>query len=307
MNSGKKSKPPASFGHPPGAMPPPPAGMPPLPPPPPGAIPPPGAPLPSPVGSYAPDLQAASQESSGLAVAGMVLSIAAVVGFFLIFLSQLVAFVGVILSIAGLSDVKKNNKTGKGMAITGILVGSIWLAISLATVIFLVWWAQNSLNKSPQSVVALLVATELEDHHQRQATYPNHSEFIKDGTIDLEVEFDDLWEGLQGRDFHENLQILDNIPHKTLANQSFYTGRYAEDAPIDDGDALPDISNLHIWIGYQCKETTDSAEGISQDDFYNPNYFDESSDSYAIVFQNSGEEISGYGCVSSAVGSLLDF
>jgi hypothetical protein len=72
---------------------------------------------------------AAKQESNGMAIGGFVCSL---VGFLC---CQLVTPVGLILSIIGLSKSKQMNGSGKGLAIAGIIIGAIGVAIFILTII----------------------------------------------------------------------------------------------------------------------------------------------------------------------------
>lgn len=56
-----------------------------------------------------------------------------IVGFVLSFFCN---FIGLILSIIGLSDAKKKNQSGEGFAIAGIIISSFSLLFGLAIVIF---------------------------------------------------------------------------------------------------------------------------------------------------------------------------
>jgi hypothetical protein len=64
---------------------------------------------------------------NALAVAGFVCSIVGV--------CPLPAFIpsvlGIIFSAVGLSQIKKTGEEGRGLAIAGILIGAIWLAIAI--------------------------------------------------------------------------------------------------------------------------------------------------------------------------------
>ena len=97
-------------------QPPPPQAPPP--PPPPGTY---GAPVPG--------------QTNGLAIAGMVMGIASVVLFFLTWPATIVAIVGLILSLVGLSKSNQLGGLGRGMAIAGVVTSSIGL---VASIIFLI-------------------------------------------------------------------------------------------------------------------------------------------------------------------------
>ena len=79
---------------------------------------------------------AQAQSTSGLAIAGMVLGIIALVTIplpIINFGSPALAIIGLILSIAGRSSIKKGNKKGKGIATAGIVLCAIVTALALIT------------------------------------------------------------------------------------------------------------------------------------------------------------------------------
>jgi len=81
-------------------------------------------------------VQAPITQTNGLAVAGMVLGIISVAIFCLWPISLICAIVGLCLSVAGKSRAEAA-KTGNGMAVAGIALSCI--ALALVVVMFLVW------------------------------------------------------------------------------------------------------------------------------------------------------------------------
>jgi hypothetical protein len=83
------------------------------------------------------------QTTNGLSVAGFVCSLAG-------FLTGISFFVGLILSIIGLSQVKKTGQNGRGMALAGVIIGAIGSAGVIITtviaVIVVVMAASSSIN-----------------------------------------------------------------------------------------------------------------------------------------------------------------
>jgi hypothetical protein len=73
--------------------------------------------------------------NSGLSVAGMVLGILTLVGFWVPIGSVLLGVLAVVLSGAGIAQTGKPGVTGRGMAITGLVCGIIGL---IPSVIFMV-------------------------------------------------------------------------------------------------------------------------------------------------------------------------
>lgn len=77
---------------------------------------------------------AASGGTSGLAVAGLVLGILAILGAFIPLLNILTfpfAILGLILAIIGLLGINKGKHTGKGVAIAGIVLGAVALVVTV--------------------------------------------------------------------------------------------------------------------------------------------------------------------------------
>ena len=85
---------------------------------------------------------AAKQENNGMAIGGFVCSL---VGFLC---CQLVTPVGLILSIIGLSKAKQMNGNGKGLAIAGIIIGAIGVAVFILTIILYAIGALGSVVES---------------------------------------------------------------------------------------------------------------------------------------------------------------
>lgn len=77
---------------------------------------------------------AQAQSTSGLAIAGLVLGILAILGAFVPLLNILTfpfAIVGLILAVVGLLGVNKGKHTGKGVAIAGIVLGAAALVVTI--------------------------------------------------------------------------------------------------------------------------------------------------------------------------------
>ena len=68
---------------------------------------------------------------NGLALAGFIVSLASL----LINLWGIVGLTGMILSIVGLTQINKNGHKGKGLAITGIVVGAIGVVYAIYVII----------------------------------------------------------------------------------------------------------------------------------------------------------------------------
>lgn len=78
---------------------------------------------------------APSQRTSGLAIAGMIVGIIALVSFWVPFFNIVAALAGIGLSWAGMVQAAKPGWTGQGMAIAGLVCGII---AAIPAVIFLV-------------------------------------------------------------------------------------------------------------------------------------------------------------------------
>lgn len=109
---------------------------PPPPPPPPGQFPP-----QPPAGYQAYGQPGAYQQNklSGLAVAGFVLSLVAMIPCFWLWFTQIPGYVGIVLSAVGLRQTKQGRR-GRGLAIAGVVISLV--AIALAVVLSV--WAYTS-------------------------------------------------------------------------------------------------------------------------------------------------------------------
>lgn len=76
-----------------------------------------------------------TQQTNGLAVAGMVVGIVSIALFFLNWIDILIGIVGLVLSIVGLSKSRQLGGTGRGMAIAGIITSAVGI---VAAAIFLI-------------------------------------------------------------------------------------------------------------------------------------------------------------------------
>lgn len=86
-----------------------------------------------PSGYYGPPIL--RQQTSGLAVAGMVLGILSLLLFWASLLAPLLAVLGITFSIIGLSQSSKPGWTGTGMAVTGMVCSLVTIAIWVALVV----------------------------------------------------------------------------------------------------------------------------------------------------------------------------
>ena len=75
---------------------------------------------------------------NGLAIAGMVLGILSIVLFFLSWIDTIIAIVGLVLSLVGLSKSKLLGGLGRGMAIAGIVTSSVGIVASLVFLAFII-------------------------------------------------------------------------------------------------------------------------------------------------------------------------
>ena len=77
----------------------------------------------------------AEQSTNGMAIAGFVCS------FF-------VSILGIIFGIIGLNQIKKTGENGKGLAIAGIVIGSVMIALSIIAIIVLILFGIFATNKA---------------------------------------------------------------------------------------------------------------------------------------------------------------
>ena len=92
-----------------------------------------------PGGYYGPPM--IRQQTSGMAVTGMVMGILSLVLFWASLLGPLLALLGIVFSSVGLSQSSKPGFTGKGMAIAGLVCSLIsmafWVLLAIAIASFL--------------------------------------------------------------------------------------------------------------------------------------------------------------------------
>lgn len=88
-----------------------------------------------PAGYYGPPLM--RNQTSGMAVAGMVIGITSLVLFWAFLLAPLLAIMGIVFSVIGLSQSSKPGWTGTGMAVAGLVCSGVTAAIWMALAIIL--------------------------------------------------------------------------------------------------------------------------------------------------------------------------
>ena len=103
------------------------------------APPPQGAPVPPPMQGYQP------KPSAALAITALVLGISAFVTG-LLFIGGALGLVSVILGIISLKKVKAGTASGKGMAITGIILGALGIIATIGMIIVVTWVAVETQN-----------------------------------------------------------------------------------------------------------------------------------------------------------------
>lgn len=103
------------------------------------APPPQGAPVPPPMQGYQP------KPSAALAITALVLGISAFVTG-LLFIGGALGLVSVILGIISLKKVKAGTASGKGMAITGIILGALGIIATIGMIIVVTWAAVETQN-----------------------------------------------------------------------------------------------------------------------------------------------------------------
>lgn len=110
------------------------------PPPPVADYPPPYGGYPPPVGGYPPQYGAypAPQGTNGLAVASLVCSVTSPL------LCFVLAIVGVVLGVVALNQIKRTGQNGRGLALAGIIVGAVIIAVAIAAIVlYLSWYSAN--------------------------------------------------------------------------------------------------------------------------------------------------------------------
>lgn len=93
---------------------------------------------PAAAGPYTSPMMSPAQPASGLALASMITGIAAIVGGWSCALPILAAPVAIVLAVIGMRETAHGAKSGRGFAITGLVLGIIGTFIMIAGVIVLV-------------------------------------------------------------------------------------------------------------------------------------------------------------------------
>lgn len=116
-------------------------------------LPTPNAGQPTPANAPVPVNAPAAKGTSGLAIAGLVLGIVAILGSWVPILNNvaiIVGVVGVILGVVGLLGIRKGKKTGEGIAISGIVISVLAVVISFA-IQFIFVTAVHEATSGPQA------------------------------------------------------------------------------------------------------------------------------------------------------------
>ncbi|MFD0369395.1 DUF4190 domain-containing protein [Streptomyces sp. NPDC059071] len=79
------------------------------------------------------------QPSNGLGIAAMVLGIIAVAGFCFYGLGAILGILALIFGIIGLKKANRGEATNRGMAIAGIVLGSVGILVGAAFLSFMIW------------------------------------------------------------------------------------------------------------------------------------------------------------------------
>ncbi|MDY2941735.1 MAG: DUF4190 domain-containing protein [Varibaculum sp.] len=120
---------------------------------------------------------------SGLLVTAMVLGIVGFISFWIPvvnFLSILLGIVAIILGTVGLLQLKNNNKSGKGVGITGIVLGALAVILSIIVLVGFFNWVKDT----PDFASAMNQA-------QSQGTSPNSE--ATTGKDEQQLKFGDTW------------------------------------------------------------------------------------------------------------------
>jgi hypothetical protein len=92
--------------------------------------------------------QPQQQQGNGLAVAGMVLGIIAIVLCWVPFLDQVLALLAIIFGAIGTGKANKIGGKGKGMAMAGLIMGIIGMILGIAIIVMAMSAARHSYSYS---------------------------------------------------------------------------------------------------------------------------------------------------------------
>lgn len=82
--------------------------------------------------------------SNGLGTAAMVLGIISVVGFCLYGLNIILGILALVFGIIGLGRAKRGEATNRGMALAGVILGSVGIVVGAAILGLIIWAATNA-------------------------------------------------------------------------------------------------------------------------------------------------------------------
>ena len=248
------------------------------------------------------------KEPSKSALWSMILAVAAAVCTFIPFINLLVLpmmITAFVLALVGLKDVKKRGKTGRGQALAGLIISIVWFAIILLLLIFFgVALFLGFFNKPAEDRYAIVLQTELQNGLEESGNtkLPRHQ--------DLFADRGDFWRDVSTvSKAYEDIEFKDVVPEQALATESFYAGYYAESAPIDSQDALPNKDNIHIWVGYHCQSDVLQGSRVGGRMHYDPTELtkEKSNITYAMVYKISSQEDleDPWRCRSSLIDSFF--
>lgn len=115
-------------------------------------------------GTYPPPSAPAASATNGFAVAALVLSL-------LGFVTGVTAIVGIILGFVALSQIKRTGQAGRGLAITGIVVGFAILVITVIGIVIAIALGAWFFTNAPQAVDKIAVVADLASASSAQETY----------------------------------------------------------------------------------------------------------------------------------------
>ena len=295
-------------------------------------MPPPGGnyqpPMPPP-GNYQPSMPPPQGNSSGLAIAGMILGIAGILGSWIPFLniiSILIAIIGLILSLIALKQCREKKLEGRGMAIAGLILSSLTIIISI---IFLIWGFQavselqervqeeyeETLEEGQEEEVkseaeeaevsnrldqhwrnedrgreVFLISLALQDHAaNNNSILPAHNQIFKGDNQTFDYSDPESYQLSIYKDTSFTDHFKSKAPEALADDVSYYIG--ANQGEIDNNDKLPAAYQLHIWTGYQCKRDRSSEIDGDGDKKYDSDNFERvGRSSFVIVYTLEDDE-----------------
>ena len=206
----------------------------------------------------------------------------AVTGLLVTCLAPLLAPLGLIFSIMGLRRAKADRGAGRGLAIAGIIVSSVFTVLVPLVVLSFVIRAIPDLQRAERNTLrqtdVLTIMDALADYASRHQSVLPPS---KDSLVDRNNRFDF---GDHRLEIYNDAVFYDVKP-TAAADESYYGETTEVNKGLSGANAeLPDEDNVHIWVGWQCLDNDDIRDTTNSGQYNVGNFQPTSERAYTIVY-----------------------